>query len=128
MDRRGTSWLSRRRERARPRHHLQPDPSLRHPLALSPNPVMSDEWETGRGGRGLMLSNPDRVIELRRGGADVTCVVDPLRVEQVLVNLMDNAIEFSPPHSKVDVEVDKSEAGCVNIAVRDRGVGIARDQ
>ena len=50
---------------------------------------------------------------------------DPLRVEQVLVNLLDNAIKFSPAGGAIDVEVTSAEPEAVRLAVRDYGIGIA---
>ncbi|QBQ54761.1 sensor histidine kinase [Nitrosococcus wardiae] len=41
--------------------------------------------------------------------AAVEAVVDPLRMEQVLANLLDNATKFSPPGSQI--AVDGSEWG-----------------
>jgi len=44
------------------------------------------------------------------------------RVEQVLANLLDNSISFSPPNSEIKVLV-KSEDRIVNLAVEDQGSG-----
>ena len=44
------------------------------------------------------------------------------RVEQVLANLLDNSISFSPPNSEIKVLV-KSEDNTVNLAVEDQGSG-----
>ena len=44
------------------------------------------------------------------------------RVEQVLANLLDNSISFSPPNSEIKVLV-KSEDRTVNLAVEDQGSG-----
>jgi signal transduction histidine kinase len=49
--------------------------------------------------------------------------VDTLRLEQVLVNLLDNAIKYSPPQTVVDLQVEVT-AGVVRIIVRDQGPGI----
>jgi signal transduction histidine kinase len=49
--------------------------------------------------------------------------VDPLRIEQVLVNLVHNAIKFSPNGGLIDLSVLQSE-GTVQVVVRDRGLGI----
>lgn len=48
---------------------------------------------------------------------------DPARILQVLVNLVSNAIKFTPPQGKVGVEVDCS-GGELRFAVTDTGLGI----
>lgn len=50
-------------------------------------------------------------------------VIDPLRVEQVLVNLLDNARKYSPPGTRIELGVVR-EPDAVSVAVRDYGVGI----
>jgi signal transduction histidine kinase len=57
--------------------------------------------------------------------ADV--VVDPLRLEQVLVNLLDNARKYSPPGTRIEVEV-AAEVEAVTVAVRDQGSGIPAEE
>ncbi|MBN2389857.1 MAG: HAMP domain-containing protein [Anaerolineae bacterium] len=49
---------------------------------------------------------------------------DPDRVAQVLVNLLDNAIKYSPPEATVDVAVLAGPERTVLVQVRDRGIGI----
>ncbi len=58
--------------------------------------------------------------------ADPTLVadVDPLQIEQVLSNLLDNAIKYSPEGGQIDVEVRKTDGEHMCLAVRDRGIGI----
>lgn len=48
---------------------------------------------------------------------------DLVRLCQVLVNLLQNASKYSPPHYPINVEA-KLEPGGVAISVRDRGMGI----
>ena len=48
---------------------------------------------------------------------------DEGRTHQVLANLIDNAVKYSPAGSRVDVAV-RSEEGRVRFSVRDRGPGI----
>ncbi|HTQ80276.1 MAG TPA: ATP-binding protein, partial [Thermoanaerobaculia bacterium] len=50
--------------------------------------------------------------------------VDAARVVQVLINLISNAIKFSPPDREVRVWAEEGEEGWVRIFVRDQGVGI----
>lgn len=53
--------------------------------------------------------------------------IDALRIEQVLTNLLDNAIKFSPRGGTIDVDVElaRPEPGLVQLSVRDRGIGIS---
>lgn len=55
-------------------------------------------------------------------------VVDPIRFEQVVTNLLDNAVKFSPNGGPVTVELGRTEDGGVRLSVTDRGVGIPPDQ
>ncbi len=52
---------------------------------------------------------------------------DPHRIEQVLINLLTNAIKYSPGSDKVEVFLN-TEKNKVNIGVKDYGVGIAADK
>jgi PAS domain S-box-containing protein len=56
--------------------------------------------------------------------ASVVVDVDMVSIEQVLSNLLDNAIKYSPDGGQVDVEVGALEDGRARMAVRDRGLGI----
>jgi two-component system phosphate regulon sensor histidine kinase PhoR len=52
---------------------------------------------------------------------------DGQRLEQVLLNLMNNATKFTPEGGLITVRVKKEETGLV-IQVADNGIGIPRDQ
>ena len=49
--------------------------------------------------------------------------VDGVRIEEVVVNLIDNAVKYSPHDTAIDVELASTPAA-IRIAVRDRGPGI----
>jgi len=51
--------------------------------------------------------------------------LDALRFAQVVGNLLDNAIKFSPDGGRVEVDLSSSKREPVRFAVRDHGVGIA---
>ncbi|HEY4016433.1 MAG TPA: response regulator [Polyangiaceae bacterium] len=51
---------------------------------------------------------------------------DPARLQQVLLNLLTNAIKFTPKGGSVLVSLERGE-GCVRLSVADSGAGIAPD-
>jgi two-component system phosphate regulon sensor histidine kinase PhoR len=55
-------------------------------------------------------------------------VVDPQRLIQVLTNLIQNALKYSPEDRPVDVQVSSGAEGTVTFRVRDQGPGIPRDE
>ena len=68
-------------------------------------------------------ATPNRKIELR-AEAGIDARVDPLRLEQVVTNLVDNALKYSPEEGRIEVEASRLPDGVVVIAVRDWGQGI----
>src|SRR5206468_12827724 len=52
---------------------------------------------------------------------------DRERLKQVLTNLIENAVKYSPPGDQVEVST-WAENGRVCVTVSDRGPGIAREQ
>jgi signal transduction histidine kinase len=60
-------------------------------------------------------------LELPRQEIDVAC--DAGRIEQVLTNLLDNAIKYSPGGSIIRVAL-RRDGAFAHLAVEDRGVGI----
>jgi signal transduction histidine kinase len=54
--------------------------------------------------------------------------IDPVRIEQVLANLLDNAIKYSPSGGVIEVTLVLPAADQAVISVRDYGVGIAPEQ
>jgi PAS domain S-box-containing protein len=51
---------------------------------------------------------------------------DPTRLEQVVWNLLDNAVKYTPPGGRIDVVVEREGDEAV-LRVRDSGTGIAAD-
>jgi len=72
----------------------------------------------------LRLQSRDRTITVT-GASDVPETMgDPRRLEQVLHNLVMNAIKYSPTGTQVSVRVEK-QGNDVVVAVKDQGIGIA---
>jgi two-component system, chemotaxis family, CheB/CheR fusion protein len=52
-------------------------------------------------------------------------LVDPLRLEQVVANLVENAVKYSPEGGAVAITLTRPEPGEVSLTVRDWGLGVA---
>lgn len=60
---------------------------------------------------------------------NVTCYCDPDRLKQILVNLVSNAIKYSPPGSFVTLKAHRIDTGrAVHFSVQDTGPGIPKNQ
>ncbi len=58
---------------------------------------------------------------------DVSVMADGTRLQQVAANLIDNALKYTPPGGRVDVEVTQ-DGGKALLRVRDNGPGINPDE
>jgi signal transduction histidine kinase len=75
----------------------------------------------------LQATAEDAGVRLRVEVEELEVCADGDRVVQTLVNLLGNAIKFSPPGSVVTVAVARSE-GCARFSVTDSGRGIPPEQ
>jgi len=66
----------------------------------------------------------DRKMTLLLTNEDVVICGDQDRLQQVLINLLDNAIKYSAPGQTVDLILEKQPSSAL-IHVRDRGIGIS---
>jgi signal transduction histidine kinase len=81
-----------------------------------------------------------RVVDLYRDVADAKQValeghpapglevdVDPARFQQVLANLVDNAVKYTPPGGRVEISA-ASEGDSMLLRISDTGIGISADE
>lgn len=92
---------------------------------------------------GSLISNLDSLVSIKKGAERVKLIYeidraldgiqligDPLRIQQVLLNLMGNAIKFTDKGSVtlvVHVLEESHHEACLEFAVRDTGIGISPD-
>jgi two-component system, OmpR family, sensor kinase len=75
----------------------------------------------------MRLLAEEKHIHLDCNGAEpVEVDADPTRLKQVVVNLLDNAIKYTPESGKVSISVMKRDAHAV-LEIADTGIGISPD-
>jgi PAS domain S-box-containing protein len=75
----------------------------------------------------ISLGNTHHTVSLDTDLTTFMVTGDPHRIEQVIINLLTNAIRYAPDSKNVEVAMHANEAK-VQVSVRDYGVGIATDQ
>ncbi len=74
--------------------------------------------------RACFASRDDISIDLEVPATIDSLVGDSDKLRQVLINLIDNAVKYSPDGGRIDVAVEARDGG-VRISIRDEGIGIA---
>jgi len=75
-----------------------------------------------------MCAKKDCRLELRLPEHPGLIEADPLRLEQVFYNLLDNALKYSEPGKAVILGMDPPSGEAVSFYVRDAGIGIPADK
>ena len=77
----------------------------------------------------LRHEQPGRAIQMQTSADALECSVDPARFDQVLTNIVGNALKYSPADSVVQIQINADKARQhVVIQVQDAGMGIPRQQ
>lgn len=63
-------------------------------------------------------------LQLHLGELPLVARADPVRFQQVIRNILANAIRFSPDGGRIDIHGSASAEGEIEISIRDQGVGI----
>lgn len=74
----------------------------------------------------IRQANPEFSI-IRKGKVGIEVYADEMRIEQVIINFLTNAIKYSPGTNEIHIHVDVI-ADKVYVGVRDFGIGIAPNQ
>jgi signal transduction histidine kinase len=89
-------------------------------ISIPVNPVLAEV----EGLCALQAKAKDLTLTVTPCERDVSVAADAERFQQVLLNLITNAIKFTPSGGSIGVTCDR-EAGTVRIQVQDTGVGIS---
>ncbi|QDV08811.1 Alginate biosynthesis sensor protein KinB [Planctomycetes bacterium Poly30] len=79
--------------------------------------------------KSLLVKAEEKQIEvhvaLERGPALDAAFIDPVRIFQVIGNLVSNAIKFTPTGGTIHVSARATEGGSIEASVRDSGCGLS---
>lgn len=75
-----------------------------------------------------LLAGRQLTLSLALSELPMAAKVDPMRFQQVVRNVLANAIKFSPFHGRIDVSGETLASGELRISVRDQGPGIPADE
>jgi signal transduction histidine kinase len=92
-----------------------------HRERLDLRDLLAEIAETG----GLLGEDADVTVRVSMPSAPVELWVDRPRIRQLLLNLLTNAIKYTPAGGRVDIRTELARDSTVSIEVRDTGVGIA---
>jgi signal transduction histidine kinase len=77
----------------------------------------------------LQRTTTRHTIKVNTDHTSLIADIDPGRIEQVLINLIGNAIKYSPEGGPVDINIrQKIAESMVEISVQDKGIGIPQRQ
>jgi signal transduction histidine kinase len=94
-------------------------------MRREPNDIASivrscvDNVSTSAAGHTFVLDLPERLP---------TVLLDRERLQQVVINLLHNAVKYSPEGGEVRVNVKQGEDGQVELAVQDHGIGMTPEE
>jgi two-component system sensor histidine kinase KdpD len=89
------------------------------------------EWQTpedlvGRVKKRLRLRLGNRAIIFHAPENNIEIELDPVTSEQALLNIIDNAVKYTPPESAIEIRVQPLN-GKLQLHVRDHGLGIPKE-
>ncbi|HTI38461.1 MAG TPA: ATP-binding protein [Vicinamibacterales bacterium] len=95
-----------------------------HPNAIDLRSVVEQAAQVSA----RLADAPEGRIRLVMPGEPLLVHADAVRLEQALVNVLDNAAKYSAPDSRIEVLVERASPTTVTVRIVDYGIGIAPDQ
>ncbi|MBB3054812.1 sensor histidine kinase [Mucilaginibacter gotjawali] len=69
----------------------------------------------------------DKKIKIT-GDEQILVNADRNRIEQVIINLLTNALKYSPKDDKITISIERQDNSLVKVSVKDNGIGIPGDK
>lgn len=74
----------------------------------------------------------DRNMELtfqceKEGFKEIFINIDKIRIEQVIMNLISNAIKNSPPYTRIEIQLNMKDES-LELCVKDHGIGLTKEE
>jgi signal transduction histidine kinase len=95
-------------------------------LSFTPEPVDVREAATAAVDAAQLRTGDSRAVRLQAPGEPLAVTADRVRLQQVLANLLDNAIKYSHDGGEVELALARVD-GSVRVVVADDGRGIPED-
>jgi len=75
----------------------------------------------------ISITNPNHTVNVH---PELSCNIygDRGRIEQVIINLVTNAIKYSAQGENIDVYIREASDNCVDVSVKDNGIGIDKHE
>lgn len=83
--------------------------------------IIQDAYQTAR----PLMDRRDQTLETPQMPEDLYLYVDPVRIKQVIVNLLSNASKYGPVGEPIEIGLEISHEGEIKISIADRGPGIS---
>ena len=77
--------------------------------------------------RGVEPLKSDHIVTVHVDTNTAPVLCDPVLTNQALMNIIHNAYIYTPPGTPIEISASTAENGNVEIAVRDHGPGLPRD-
>ncbi len=75
----------------------------------------------------LNLREPKRVVNFLKAEKVIEVNIDPLRISQLLTNILDNANKYTPIETPIEI-TEEIKDGIVRVSITDHGCGISEKQ
>jgi signal transduction histidine kinase len=98
---------------------------VRIELKVWPMSLLTELVDTAA--KALINYRSDDNVTIKVETIDAQVRADKDRIVQVLINLISNAMKFSPANEAVLVSVARTEGGAVRFSVSDKGPGISEE-